>query len=144
MDRNTEKALLTLGLIGGIYYAYQSYMAHRYATKSPTPAPTTPGIMPVLPVAVQTAMPAAPPVTQTTLSSPNGIDPTVYSTVMQWVNSDGRPPVLAFGAAAVPAEFAGMYDIIVNAWGKGLNPTTAQSNFWNGLRNEYDPLHKYW
>jgi hypothetical protein len=75
----------------------------------------------------------------------NGIDPVTWSTVQKWAQGDGRPPVLQFAMAAVPAEYAGMYDIISNYWDKGVNPIPQpQVDFWNNLRDEYDPSHNYW
>jgi hypothetical protein len=75
---------------------------------------------------------------------PNGIDVNTYTVVQKWGISDGRAPVLAMLAAAVPSEYAGMYDIIVNAWGANKPVTQAQTQFWDNLRNKYDPQHLSW
>lgn len=75
---------------------------------------------------------------------PNGIDPTVYTVVQKWGTTDGRAPVMAMLAAAVPSEYAGMYDIIVNAWDAGVQITQTQDDFWNNLRAKYDPQHLSW
>lgn len=142
MDKNTKRMLFTLAGIAGIYLAYEAYTKNQSASLPPPPVVPTGG---TLPVTTQTATATpAPSLSPTSGSAPNGIDPTVYATVMQWVNEDGRPPVIAFGQAAVPAEFNGLYDIIVNQWQTGAPATAARTAFWNNLRNEYDPNHKYW
>jgi hypothetical protein len=63
----------------------------------------------------------------------------VSTTVMQWVNADGSPPIRAMGAARIPSEFNGMYAIIQGGW----NPTPDQRTFWNNLVAKYDPNHNY-
>lgn len=133
--------LLTLAGIGAIFLGYEAYAKSKTTTPAiPLPASTPTGG--TLPVTTQTALPAPAPSLPATSGNgaPNGIDPTVYARVMAWINQDGRPPVLAMGAAAVPSEFAGMYNIISNnLWGN-----SSVTDFWNALRNKYDPDHKYW
>lgn len=90
---------------------------------------------------------ALPPTTPQTVSNetlPAGISQLVYNTVYTWAYADGRMPVKAMANALVPAEYAGMYDIITNQWGKNLPATTAQKTFWNNLRAKYDPQHLLW
>lgn len=67
------------------------------------------------------------------------ITSTVNTAVMNWVNADGRPPIVAMGQARIPSEFNGMYAIIAGGW----NPTDDQRLFWNQLIAKYDPQHKY-
>lgn len=141
MTENTKRMLLTLTGITAVYFGYRAYQQSQQSAPpllSPGGTPTTG----TLPTATQTATATPGPALATV--TPGGIDPTVYATVMSWVNADGRPPVIAFGAAAVPSEFNGMYDIIINQWQPNLPPTPARTAFWNALRNEYDPNHKYW
>lgn len=78
------------------------------------------------------------------LQLPSGIDPTMYSVVQKWADTDGRPPVLAMAAANVPAEYAGMYDIISNYWDASVPVGATQQTFWDNLRTKYDPNHQYW
>jgi hypothetical protein len=146
MTENTRRMIITLGGIATLYFGYKAYQQSQAAAP---PAPALPPGTPttgVLPTTTQTAAGTAAPTSMPVTSggAPNGIDPTVYATVMSWVNSDGRPPVMAFGAAQVPSEYAGMYDIIVNQWMANASPTPARTAFWNSLRNKYDPNHKYW
>lgn len=86
------------------------------------------------------------PVAMVNVSPPNGIPPPQYDAVQQWATEDGRAPVLQMAAAAVPSEYAGMYDIITNFWDKGVtrNLPPAQTLFWNNLRAKYDPGDAIW
>lgn len=161
MAEQKHSGLLWLGLLGGgallwwylkkknegpgLVPAGQALPAAQPAGQAPNPSQqlpmaNTPQIQ-VQPPQLQvmpTAAPAAP-------STPNGIDPTVYMTVSNWVIEDGnKPPKVAMQQAAVPAEFAGMYDLITNVWDKGLQPDPEQVFFWDNLRAKYDPTHQYW
>lgn len=139
MNKNTEKMFLTLGWIALLYFGYNAYTKSQQAAPVNLPPGGTPSTG-TPPITTQTAIPAPPPSLSPTPASAPGIDPTIYATVMQWVNEDGQPPVLAFGQAAVPSEFNGMYQIIsTNGWGQ-----PQYTDFWNNLRNKYDPQHKYW
>jgi len=80
----------------------------------------------------------------TSASNPIGTDNSpitsgVQSVVMNWVNADGTPPIVAMGQARIPSEYNGMYAIIQGGW----NPTPDQRTFWNQLVAKYDPTHKY-
>jgi hypothetical protein len=140
-------------LAGGAYVAYRLY--ENYATATPaastatgtTPAPTT--SVPSLPAPGGQTLPSgqvlAPvpgqniPVSTVASSLPTGITQAEYSAVQSWAQEDGRAPVLRMAAAQVPSEYAGMYDIITNAWDKNVAPNATQLAFWNALRAKYDP-----
>lgn len=139
---------LTYGLLAGL--GYLAYVMWQKSQATPTAAQpsttydptnglppasgvTTPGIV-TSPVPSQ-----ALPVVNNAPTIPNGIDPTVYATVMKWAQTDGRGPVLAMAAAAVPSEFQGMNNLIVNYWDANVPPTPAEVSFWNALRAKYDP-----
>jgi hypothetical protein len=138
-------------LAGGAYVAYrlyQNYAAAAPAAAAPGAVPNTTTVIPPLPapggqtVADQVLAPVPGqqlPVATAVPSNINGIDPTVYSVVVDWAQNDGRAPVLRFATAAVPSEFAGMYNLITNFWDKNIAPTPAEVTFWNQLRAKYDP-----
>lgn len=144
-----ETPWLTYALLGGAaylaYWMWQKSQAAQQTTSPqavqfdplnglpPTGGVTTPGLA-VQPVPSQTL-----PVITNSPAIPSGISQTVYSTVMSWAQTDGRGPVLAMAAAAVPMEFAGMYDLITNYWDKNVPPGVPQVQFWNNLRAKYDP-----
>lgn len=141
-----DNTLLWIGVLGiGGYLLYRHMNAQPAAMT--TVVETSPGTIAPAVLAPGAGLPTAPinAIIQNPIAAaaavtvPNGIDPNVYSVVMGWVQEDGRAPVLLFGAAAVPAEFAGMYDLITNYWNKNIKPGTAQVNFWNALRAKYDP-----
>jgi hypothetical protein len=75
---------------------------------------------------------------------PPGIDPTTYAAVQKWAQADNRAPVLTMAAAAVPSEYNGMADIILNYWDAGRPIGQTQTDFWNALRAKYDPTHQIW
>lgn len=143
---------LEVGLLGGLvalgYYMWQKNQATA-AAASPT-IPVSPNGLPAAqtPAAPGEAVVSVPsqtlPVATVSPGIPNGIDPTVYAAVQQWAQEDGRAPVLAMAAAAVPAEYAGMNDLITNYWDKNLKPGVAQVTFWNNLRAKYDPGDAIW
>lgn len=141
-------------LLGGGYVAYRLYENYAAGTAAPAaaapPAGTALTVVPVstsanggavdqvaAPITVSTATSSAPTV-------PTGITSQMYSVVQGWAQSDGRAPVLRFAAANVPAEYAGMYDIITNCWDKNVKPNTTQTAFWNALRSKYDPGDAIW
>lgn len=139
---------LTYGLLAGLgYLAYTMWQKGKTAQPSapqavqfdatnglpPTSGVMTPGLV-VSPVPSQVL-----PVMTNSPAIPNGIDPTVYATVMKWAQTDGRGPVLAMAAAAVPSEYAGMNDLITNYWNARVSPGKTQISFWNALRAKYDP-----
>jgi hypothetical protein len=140
MAENNHTGLIVAAvIIGGIIY-----MKSRNAA-----------LLPVIPVALPPSMPASMPVlvptpqaaAQSIVSNntgPNGIDPTVYATVLKWAQGVGKPPYLVFASAAVPGEYAGIYDLITNYWLKSIKPGPQQDDFWNNLRAKYDPSHIYW
>lgn len=145
--------LLTYVLLAGVgYVGYRMYQKNKVAQAAAMPPamqltsdslpPTNPipGGPATVPVPSQLLPVAAVP------TSANGIDPTVYQTVQQWAQEDNRAPVLRMAAAGIPAEYAGMYDIITNFWDKGIKVMAGspQETFWNNLRNKYDPAHVLW
>ena len=66
-------------------------------------------------------------------TAPSGITSDMYTAVQNWAIADGRIPVLAMAAANIPSEYAGMYDLIENWWGKKAIPEgSAQQIFWDG------------
>jgi hypothetical protein len=144
-------------LVGGAYVAYKLYENYAAGTTAAAAAPgaTTPlTSVPSLPApggqTTASGQVLAPvpsqqlPVSTVSSSLPAGIPAQVYSTVMSWAQTDGRAPVLQMAAANVPAEYAGMYDIITNAWDKNIKPSAAQTAFWNALRAKYNPGDKIW
>lgn len=134
MAKNNTAILLGVGVlvVGGIYLYSRSNVI------PPPPALLPQPVTDNTPMTVQTATVAP------SNLAPNGIDPTVYATVLKWAQGVATPPVLAFAAAAVPSEYAGMYDLIANVWTPGKNPDSDQIAFWNALRTKYDPNHQYW
>jgi hypothetical protein len=93
--------------------------------------------LPVPSATVQVVNPVA-------LALPYGMDPNVWSVVQKWAQTDGRAPVLNMAAAGIISEYAGMYDIIVNAWDAGVPVNAQQTAFWDALRAKYDPTHAVW
>lgn len=143
MAEKKNHTLLIVGLIGiGGIIAYEWWKGSSAATATTTTAMTTTG----LPTDGVIAPPSsAVTATAATPSIPaNGIDPTVWAVVQKWGTTDGRQPILAMLAAAVPSEYAGMYDIITNYWDKNVALTQTQVDFWNNLRDKYDPTHQSW
>lgn len=140
-----NKTWLWLGLLG-----VGGYILYRHMQSQQTALVALPAGTAVAPAGQVDASPAA-IITQTAAQPaaatvPNGIDPTVYATVLKWAQNDGRPPVLAFAAAAVPSEFNSLYQIMLNFWDTGTrvpNPSP-QQQFWDDLRTKYDPQHIYW
>lgn len=140
-----NKSLLWVLLGGlGLYAAYR-YMKNKGAAPAAMqPALSPAGQVDVSPPSLLTATPPQPAIQQS--SAPNGIDPTVYATVYKWSEGDGRPPVLAFAQAAVPAEYNTLYEIMTDFWEKGIKVPygSPQQQFWDSLRSKYDPNHQYW
>jgi hypothetical protein len=143
--------LIAGGAYGG-YVLYQKYKANT-ATAPPGALPNTTAAVPNLPAPggqivdgqVMSPVPSQQlPVSTLAPTTPNGIDPTVYSIVQSWAMTDNRAPVLRMAAAAVPSEYAGMYDLITNYWDKNIPPGPAQVAFWNTLRSSYDPGDAIW
>lgn len=149
-------------LAAGAYVAYRLYenYAGGAAPAATTATTTTPAgtvtsstplttIRPILPapggqtIADQVLSPVPsqllPVATTTTSGDPADIPPDQYSVVQSWAQEDGRAPVLMMAAANVPTEYAGMYDLITNAWDKNVKPNATQVAFWNALRAKYDP-----
>lgn len=137
--------LTYLLIAGGAYVAYRLWEKN----KAPAgPIPNTAAVIPNLPApggqtfADQVLAPVPDqqiPVATVQNIAPNGIDPTVYQVVQKWAQTDNRAPVLRMAAAAIPSEYAGMYDLITNYWDQNKQPGTVQVNFWNALRAKYDP-----
>lgn len=135
------KKASNLLLIGGV--GLVTWLLLRKKSAIPTPGSATPPV-----TAVQ--QPQQLPVQATTPApiSSGAIPQTEYAAVQNWANQDGRPPILAMAAARDRSEYDGMYDLI-QAWaavppGQAWNPTPDETEFWNTLRNKYDPQHKYW
>jgi len=117
------------------------------ADQTPTSPPITSIISPiqtVSPITATAGLTQTANVTKDGSPLPPGITQDMYNTVMTWAYADGRAPVKAMATALVPTEYAGMYDIIKNQWGKNAQATSAQETFWNNLRTKYDPQHKVW
>lgn len=138
-------------LLGGGYVAYRLYENYATGTAAPAAAAAPPAgtALTVVPVSTSANGGAvdqvAAPVTISTASTvPAGITSQMYSVVQSWAQTDGRAPVLRFASANVPAEYAGMYDIITNCWDKNVKPNTTQTAFWNALRSKYDPGDAIW
>lgn len=127
--------------IGGVV-AYEWWKKQQTVSPATTDTSSTGGdyLMPP----TQSTLPATG--TGVTQTSSTGISPAVIQTVQAWANADKRAPVLAMASALVPAEYAGMYDIITNYWNAGVSVQqgTTQQKFWDGLRNKYDPNHNVW
>lgn len=149
---------LTYALLGGAAYVayklYENYLAGQAAPAGTSPILTSEQVQPQLPAPNGQVLPTgevlAPvpgqqlPVATVLPSMPNGIPQQVYSVVQSWANDDRRAPVLAFAAANVPSEYAGMYDIITNYWDLNIAPGPTQTAFWNALRAKYDPGDAIW
>ena len=145
---------LTYALLGGAaylaYWMWQKGQAAQPATAQPTSFDPTNGLPPATgvttPGIVTSPVPSQVlPVMSSTPATPNGIDPNVYSVVMSWAQTDGRAPVLAMAAAQIPSEYAGMYNLITNYWDKNVDPIPQpEVDFWNNLRDKYDPQHLVW
>lgn len=145
-----------VGLAGGAVLLWM-YLKKKNAASATGPTTTLPAMQPttanasnptqLLPVASTTPVTTTAQVLDVTPAAPNGIDPTVYATVSNWVVEDGnKPPKVAMQQAAVPAEFNGMYDLIINWWDKGVPVPygSPEQQFWDALRTKYDPTHIYW
>lgn len=145
---------LTYILIAGggyvAYVLYEKYKANAAAAPAAVPGavPGTQQVIPPLPapggqVTADQVLAPVPsqqlPVSTLVPTATNGIDPNVYSVVLDWAQTDGRAPVLRMAAACVPSEYAGMYDLITNFWDKNVPPGASQVQFWNALRAKYDP-----
>lgn len=150
MSETSKTPWLTYALIaGGAYVAYLLWQKNQASAATPAGAP--PGTIPVVPIlpapggqitADQVLAPVPDqqmPVATVQNIAPNGIAANVWSTVQSWAQTDGRAPVLNMAAAAVPSEYAGMYDLITNYWDAKVAPGPAQVTFWNNLRAKYDP-----
>lgn len=144
----SKKTWLTLGLVaaGGIGLWY--WWNNNKVAAGPAGPPGTMPVIPPLPAPggqvindqVMAPVPSQQlPVATVMNIAPNGIPPQVYSIVQSWAQTDNRAPVLNMAAAAVPSEYAGMYDLITNYWDKNIAPGPTQVNFWNNLRAKYDP-----
>lgn len=164
MPQEKHSPLLWVGLAGGAVllwmYIKKKNEAAAAATMTPAALPAlqaTPGnaanptqLLPVATVQPTVTLQTAGPVVPVTPAAPNGIDPTVYQTVMEWAaTAPNNPSIQKFAAAAVPSEFAGMYNLITNFWDKGIQPGSnpayqPEVDFWNNIRAEYDPQHIYW
>lgn len=164
MAKKNNNTLLWVALLGGAGFLwYKSSATTTTTTATPGVADTAGGpedlhpiALPVnsapiyssptqtISVATASVLPAAVPQTITADVLPAGISQLVYNTVMTWAYADGRAPIKAMANALVPAEYAGMYDIITNQWGKNQPATAAQRTFWDNLRKKYDPQHLLW
>jgi hypothetical protein len=129
------------------YKLYENYAAGATAAV-PGAVPGTLSVIPPLPApagqrtADQVLAPVPSqqlPVATVANTLPAGITSQVYSVVQSWAQDDGRAPVLRMAAAVIPAEYAGMYDIITNVWDRHLESNPTQVEFWNALRGKYDP-----
>jgi hypothetical protein len=153
----TKLSWLEILLIsGGGYVAWKWYQNKTAASGPPGSPSAVPGMTAVLPAIpapggqVYNGQVLAPvpgqnlPVATVAPGVPAGIDPTVYSIVQSWAIDDNRAPVLRMAAAAIPAEYAGMYDIITNYWDKNIPVGISQTTFWNNLRGKYDPGDPIW
>lgn len=138
-------------LLGGGYVAYRLYQNYAAGSAPAATIPTSTTLQTTaLPTPTGSSGNAPVPSQQIPVSTasssnlPSGITSTMYSVVQSWAQGDGRAPVLRMAAAMVPAEYAGMYDIITNAWDKNIKPNATQTAFWNALRKEYDPSGSIW
>ncbi len=145
MENSNASNLLAVGLLAGIgYLVYRTHQRNQAILVAATPGPTLSetGLPPSTGFPGGAAVPSQTfPVATILPGVPNGIDPTVYARVQQFVMEDGRAPVIRFGAAAIPSEYAGLYDIAVNFWDKNIKVPSGspQEKFWNQLRAKYDP-----
>lgn len=150
MAEKKTSPLLWIGLAGVagilIYEWWKGQQAAAPAATTTTPTAST--ATTELPSGVETSVMTPTQLTTQQVApsttAPAGIDPSVYATVQQWGLGDGRGPVLAMLAANVPAEYQGMYNLIVNYWDAGVQPSADAITFWNNLRTEYDPTHQSW
>lgn len=146
---------LIIGVALGGYLLYD-YFTNKTssATSLPSGSPTS---LPVVPASASGDVPNNPagsgpggtgPVVSTSptaMPAGNTIPSVVYQTIQKWANEDGRAPVKAMAAANQAAEYMGMYDLITNVWNKGLTPQNqGQIDFWDTLRNKYDPGDPVW
>lgn len=144
-------------IAGGGYVAYVLYGKYKASVAAPAAQPgaipNSVQVVPPLPapggqtVDGQVMAPVPSQMLPVSTIAPGvmaGIDPSVYSVVQSWAMDDNRAPVLRMAAADVPAEYAGMYDLITNYWDKNLSPGQTQVDFWNNLRAKYDPGDAIW
>lgn len=67
----------------------------------------------------------------------------VPSAVQQWVGTlppNNQARFMQQLPKMSGSDINGLFDIIINAWGKGAQPTAAQVNFWNTWRTQYGIL----
>ena len=165
MPDNKTLLLIGVGVAGYFIWKHMQTQAST-ATALPAPSPNgtptaTPGVFPLPSMTTPAGtivnpaqilpVPASPVMIQPSqvFTLPAGITQDMYTTVMNWAQTDGRAPVLQMAAAMVPSEYAGMYDLITNFWDKGISPGSnpayqPEVDFWNNLRAKYDPQHIVW
>jgi hypothetical protein len=125
MAKKKNDWLLPVGILGaiGLYFYFKQQ-----------PVAAAPAIIP------SGAIPMSTTVNSTDTSAPA---PSVSSTdtvVQTWMNTlppNNRAQALSQFPNMTAAEKNELADIITNAWGKGVPPTSNQINFWNTWRVTY-------
>lgn len=141
MAKTTNNILLFAGLGLGAYLLYRKYASGQSPAPS-VPSVNAPQVDPVTEYPPVSAMSVSPPVQSGQVSPidsgggiviPNGIDPVVYGTVLNWLQEDADPKMSVMAVNPIPSEFQGLYNIIANnLWG---NASVEQ--FWNTLYAKY-------
>lgn len=152
MTPKNKKVLIILGVITLVVLIYLWWKNNNAAavtqtvTTPSTSATTTPttGTVPITsgtPAVTSIGNPVTGQTSQAYTASNGAVD--VPSTITQWAQSlppNNQAQFFKMLPSMSGSEISSLNDIIINAWGKGANPSAAQTAFWNTWRTKYHIL----
>jgi hypothetical protein len=139
MEQST-KVLIVGGLVGGglLWWWFSN---HQQAAQQIVSQPTVPPS--ALPNVVNPAIGVSLVDPVGTSTTPGGQDQTQLSALLAWSQGTKNPSLYQqMINALTPSQLDSLYNILTTEWTTGAAPTTSQTAFWNGLRNQYPFLNK--
>lgn len=135
-----KQKYLALGAVAAVALGYYWYTQHQTAAAAIVSQPTVPKSSLPVTVPVATGMATIPPVGTSSTSS--GQDVTELNALLTWSLKTQNPTLYQeMINALTPSQLDSLYGILTTEWTTGAAPTTAQTTFWNQLRQKYPFLN---